>query len=419
MPFASALFQRFKRAARVIATGEVSRFADDENVGFLFTRLRALEDAVCSAPRLSVLVPTLSARLAYGGLATHVELPLLVFQRYLMAKGWSLRFICTGDKPEDSDNIVQHYAAKNGLEDSAVDYSYANESIAVSPKDVFLGSLWQSYYDALPLLDFQASVLGKKRVSYVSLLQDYEAGFHPWSSAYMMALAFYETPGNALVFNSRELERYYITRGHPAEERAVFEPVMNAGLAQLMTSAREHKKQRQIVVYARPQERRNCFYVLRRALEEWSYSYPRAREWKVVAVGAANVRMALKPGVQWENRAKLSIETYAGELARSAVGVSLMASPHPSYPPLEMAHYGALTITNSFPCKDLSSWHENIRSLEKLTPPALASAIADACDRFDADSQAGLNGKSHKPGYVLGYSDETLADIGQLIASVS
>ena len=43
--------------------------------------------------------------------------------------------------------------------------------------------------------------------------------------------------------------------------------------------------------------------------------------------------------------------------AGSAIGISLMVSPHPSYPPLEMAHLGMLVLTNGFGAKDLSTWH--------------------------------------------------------------
>ena len=51
---------------------------------------------------------------------------------------------------------------------------------------------------------------------------------------------------------------------------------------------------------------------------------------------------------------KASLDEYADHLNRAAVGVSLMVSPHPSYPPLEMAEAGVLAITNNYGSKDLS-----------------------------------------------------------------
>lgn len=41
------------------------------------------------------------------------------------------------------------------------------------------------------------------------------------------------------------------------------------------------------------------------------------------------------------------LDTYAG--------ISLMSSPHPSYPPLEMSVFGIKVITNNYSNKDLSS----------------------------------------------------------------
>ena len=51
---------------------------------------------------------------------------------------------------------------------------------------------------------------------------------------------------------------------------------------------------------------------------------------------------------------KMSLDDYADILNRSAIGVSLMISPHPSYPPLEMANAGCLTITNGYEGKDMT-----------------------------------------------------------------
>ena len=86
---------------------------------------------------------------------------------------------------------------------------------------------------------------------------------------------------------------------------------------------------------------------------------------------------------------KLSPDGYADRLREAAVGVSLMVSPHPSYPPLEMAHLGMLVVTNRFGPKDLATWHPNITSVGDLRPETVADAIAAACRRFDEDPGAG------------------------------
>ncbi len=65
-----------------------------------------------------------------------------------------------------------------------------------------------------------------------------------------------------------------------------------------------------------------------------------------------------------------------------------MVSPHPSYPPLEMAIMGLAVITNSFDCKDISKHHPGIHSLDEPDPATLALEVARAL----RDVRAGIRG---------------------------
>ena len=70
-----------------------------------------------------------------------------------------------------------------------------------------------------------------------------------------------------------------------------------------------------------------------------------------------------------------------------------MISPHPSYPPLDMAHLGMLVVTNWFGVKELATWHENIRSVEELTADGVAATLRDVTDAFEADPGRGARGR--------------------------
>jgi beta-1,2-rhamnosyltransferase WsaF-like protein len=61
-----------------------------------------------------------------------------------------------------------------------------------------------------------------------------------------------------------------------------------------------------------------------------------------------------------------------------------MLSPHPSYPPLEMAEAGVLTITNKYGCKDLSRRFADVISIEQADPELLAEAIEVAVREAEA-----------------------------------
>jgi hypothetical protein len=119
-----------------------------------------------------------------------------------------------------------------------------------------------------------------------------------------------------------------------------------------------------------------------------------------VSVGEPHVDIDLGDGLVMRSVGKLDLRAYGDLLRRSAVGVSLMFSPHPSYPPLEMAVLGLLVLTNRFGGKDLSSWHTNISSLATVSPQGLAADLADLCGRFDADNEAGAGGELLQTSYL-------------------
>ena len=126
-------------------------------------------------------------------------------------------------------------------------------------------------------------------------------------------------------------------------------------------------RSRTIVVYGRPGIPRNAFPAIVDGLRAWRAGDPNAAEWNVISVGEAHPEIDLGGGAMLRSSGKLDLDAYARLLRGSAIGVSLMVSPHPSYPPLEMAHLGMLVLTNGFGAKDLSSWHDNIRSVTDIS----------------------------------------------------
>jgi hypothetical protein len=97
----------------------------------------------------------------------------------------------------------------------------------------------------------------------------------------------------------------------------------------------------------------------------------------------------------------LTLAEYAGVLRESAVGIALMASPHPSYPPLEMAHFGLRTITNRYGhAKDLAATHPNILSVADILPATLARALSSACAAFEAAPGDGWGLPSGRPSFL-------------------
>lgn len=411
--------QRIRLAATVLLRGRQSRYFEDEHIEFNLEDLAGVRDPDVRACRLNVLTPTLSAAEAFGGLATQISLALQVFSHSLSKKGWHIRFISIGNEPARGDNIVTHYMQRLGIEPSDVTFHYVprdSAAIPVSEGDLFFGSLWFSMLWAMPLMRFQHLSLGQPKRPYISLVQDYEAGFYPWSSAYVLCTSCYDSEWpKRIVFNSAELASFYKAQGHTFEEAVTYEPVLNPSLAEFLLKRPPPAKERRILVYGRPNSRRNCFYLVKKSLQIWSSKYDNASQWRVVSVGDSYEPFSLNGGAEIEVLGKLSLAEYAENLHRAAVGLSLMASPHPSYPPLEMAHFGALTVCNDFPHKEMASWHENMMPVSALDAERIAAQLIDACARFDKDPRIGLAGKTLKPFYVNDPDPTVLEDIAGMI----
>ena len=92
---------------------------------------------------------------------------------------------------------------------------------------------------------------------------------------------------------------------------------------------------------------------------------------------------------------KLSIENYAQLLLDSYAGVSLMVSPHPSYPPLEMSVFGVKVITNVYHNKDLSTFNQNIITLKQVNFDSASQKLKEICDNYCEDQMLEITNKDY------------------------
>jgi beta-1,2-rhamnosyltransferase WsaF-like protein len=72
-------------------------------------------------------------------------------------------------------------------------------------------------------------------------------------------------------------------------------------------------------------------------------------------------------------------------MRQSDIWLSLMLSPHPSYPPLEMASCGGIVVANTFDCKTsarLQAYSQNSLSAEPHIQ-SIADALSEAVARIE------------------------------------
>lgn len=258
-------------------------------------------------------------------------------------------------------------------------------ALSVRPKDIMMTTYWSTHYILSGVVRYQKENFGTD-TKLIYLIQDFEPGFYPWSTEYLLCESTYKTGNTIAVFNSGNLKNYVEKQGYVFDYAAKFEPRLNTTLLDYMDKTRHIKKKKQIIVYGRPKVNRNCFAIIVQALKLFIEQYEGAGEWEFLSIGGKHRDVRLAKGHVLKACGKLTLENYAKVLAASSVGVSLMCSPHPSYPPLEMAAYGVKTITNSFVCKDLSGFSANILSLDVVNFDTVADAIMEAVSDYQNSS---------------------------------
>ena len=334
-------------------------------------------------PRLNLILPTLQPGKVFGGLST----ALRIFAALGEALGdrFDARIVSTSDavdllsaREHPAFRLWPIDAVSDGEPRTIVDATDLDGGeLTVRPNDVFIASAWWTAVNAFHFQAAQAMHHGAAR-PVVYLIQDHEPDFYGWSSRFGAARKTYRTGQPMLpLFNSEELacfmgETYGMRDGYVIP--FVIDPAIRDGLRPL-------PKERVILVYGRPGTPRNCFEVMLQSLVAWQQQNPvEAARWRIVSAGEAFDTSRMPRVANFSVTGKLPLSGYAELLSRASVGISLMMSPHPSYPPLEMACAGVKTVTNSYATKDLSRRSPNIISVADVTVADVLAAMEQAME---------------------------------------
>lgn len=338
--------------------------------------------------RFNLLVPSVDKKHVFGGIATAIRF----FEELVFRFDHCKARIISLDAPVCPSNmaISDRYQLVGSDQSSTADFQIVEycdryqKSIPVRCRDVFISTGWWTAYTFRSVLLWQAEHYRQKVNPLIYLIQDYEPGFYPWSSRYLLADSTYhmDVPVFA-VFNSMQLSDFFSKGGYAFTRSWAFEPMLNQGLKQFLPSRNQKvSKKRQMIVYGRPGTARNAFEVIVAALKLWASRQKDAEEWRVYSAGETHQSIDLGKGVKLHSLGKLSLEDYARCMLETYAGISLMVSPHPSYPPLEMSTFGIRTITNCYANKNLTSFNDNIISLRSAAPENIAEQLCRLCDEY-------------------------------------
>ena len=336
-------------------------------------------------PRLTLVLPLLQKGSDFGGTATGIDIFCRLYLALTASRAFDLRIIITDIVAETDPSIVVARAAKAGVTIDADQIELVHSpraTINVRAEEIFITYNWWVTLNFSALRNQQAAMFDSAPKPLVWLMQDYEPAFLPFSSAHMLARAAYDTCEPLWgVINSSNLANYMEAVGHKTTRRFIFEPVIVDALRPYLNQVEASARKQRVLIYGRPNIERNCFPALIRGLQRWVRDYPEFADWEVISAGVTHDPVDLGNGRKLTSVGKLSLDEYAQMLLSCSAGVSLMASPHPSYPPLEMAHFGLRTVTNSYFCKDLTQFHPNILSVQSIAETELAATLAEACRR--------------------------------------
>jgi O-antigen biosynthesis protein len=335
-------------------------------------------------PGLVVLMPHLSVARMTGG-------PNTVFQltERLAARGAHVRYLaCFGPLDQDLAGLRQHLAQVTGIGGpTGSEFSAASgpgDMVGIGARDVVLATWWPTAHVAARALAVT------EPEEFIYLIQDFEPGFHAWSSRYALAAATYQLPFRAIV-NEPILLEHLAREGelpfdiHDPGRAISFLPAVDREWFGRSGQARPDRHR--LIFYARPKHPRNLFelglHALAGAAEQGALE-PAA--WQLLAIGDETREWTLPGGRRLELLPRLSYQDYAAELGRSDLLLSLMLSPHTSYPPLEMAAAGGLVVTNTFSTKTSAALAAISPAIRGVPPDVdhLTRAVIEAARELEA-----------------------------------
>lgn len=349
-----------------------------------------VRECVVKELRINLLVPSVDRRYVFAGIATGIEF----FMEMVKLSGAKSRIIVTDDSMANPEMMVDLLDYKltecdeNEVSSKQI-VPFANRhgrTLPVGGKDIFISTAWWTAYNIKAVIHWQKKQYGvDNRMIY--LIQDFEPGFYPWSSRYLLAESTYKdkTPKIAL-FNSKTLYDYFIEHNMKFDTSYYFEPILNKALSTILHNGIVLKKERIIILYGRPSVARNALELIVEGIKKWSVSVENPEKWEILSLGETHQDIVFENGIVIRSCGKLTLEKYADILKRAYAGISLMVSPHPSYPPLEMAAFGVRIITNKFVNKDLSIFSENIISIDCCDGDTIAEELKKIADAFVEDN---------------------------------
>lgn len=327
-------------------------------------------------PRVSMVTDSINSGYLYGGVGTAMILSALLAE----ARGARLRIITRLERARHSN--LEHVLGAYGIElgqEAAFEFAPSfdpAQDIGMVRDELFVTTSWWTTAAIMPSVP---------RKAMLYLLQEDERMFYPFGDERLRCVQVLQSRDIHFAINTRMLYDHFVADGleHFQRQAAWFEPAFPGTVFRPRGPAAPGK--RTLLFYARPNNLRNLFYfgleLLDRAV---GLGVVDLEQWEIVLVGRDVPRVVFQDGREAARHENLSWMQYAELVGSVDLGLSLMDTPHPSYPPLDLAASGAVVVTNRHGRKqDLGMYSKNIicgdLTMESMLV-ALAEGVALAAD---------------------------------------
>jgi hypothetical protein len=337
-------------------------------------------------PRVTIVTESINTGSLYGGVGTAIIFGALLAQRL----GGNLRLVTRGEPPVATN--VATVLQTSGISWSGnMEFLYSpiisgGHDVPFSCDDLFLTTNWWT-------IPATRRAVPAKQI--IALVQEDERMFYPLGDDHLVCAETLSDPSLLYVVNSNLLLRHLQSEGMTPGGIA-FEPAF-PNVTYYIERRPEQNTKWKFFFYARPNNLRNLYWrgvaAIATALEEGVFD---PEKWDFFFVGKDAAELVLPRGVRPRVMHDLPWPEYGALVRRIDVGLSLMYTPHPSYPPLDLAASGAVVVTNRFGSKaDLSRFSPNILCVDPSVSGLVAGlrqAVALAADRATRAANAGQFG---------------------------
>ncbi|MDR6407567.1 rhamnosyltransferase WsaF family glycosyltransferase [Paraburkholderia terricola] len=312
--------------------------------------------AVTGEPRRVTLVTdSIGPGSLFGGVGTSI-----VFAASLAKHiGARLRLV-TRSEPADP-NAFGHILKLNNIDwHDNIDFIFSGitggHEVPVGPDELFVTTSWWTTRSV-------RQIAHPDRIIY--LMQEDERMFYAHGDERLRCIETVSDPDIRIVINTRMLFDHLTTGpdalANVSRNGAWFEPAFPT-----LFNGENHPKAtngvRRFFFYARPHNLRNLYWrgleAISACLEDGTLP---AEQWEFHFVGKDMHDIELPHGIRPFFHQNLPWQDYIDLVRTMDVGLCLMDTPHPSYPPLDLAATGAVVVTNrSGLKKSLERYSRNI-----------------------------------------------------------